>query len=111
MITYKGYAGLIDYDSSAGVFGGRVMNANVLISFEGRTAAELRRSFENVVDLYLAECRAAGKPPEKPYNGTIVVRVGPELHRRVALKAATARKSMNKYITSLLRQATRDKAS
>jgi predicted HicB family RNase H-like nuclease len=106
MITYRGYAGQIDYDARAGVFGGSVVNANVLISFEGRTAAELRRSFKNVVDLYLAECKAAGKPAERPYNGTIVVRLGPELHRRVALKAAAARKSMNKYVTSLLMRAT-----
>ncbi len=109
MMTYKGYMGQIDYDSRARVFGGSVVNANVLISFEGRSAAELQRSFRNVVDLYLSECKASGRTPEKPYNGTIVVRLGPELHRRVALKAAAARKSMNKYVTSLLLRATEEK--
>ena len=111
MMTYKGYMGQIDYDSNAGVFGGTVVNANVLISFEGRSSTELLRSFKNVVDLYLSQCKAAGKAPEKPYNGTIVVRLGPELHRQVALKAAAARKSMNKYVASLLQRATQEKAS
>ncbi len=106
MMTYKGYAGQIDYDSNADTFGGSVINANALISFEGRTATELRRSFRNVVDLYLAECKSSGKAPEKPYNGTFVVRLGPELHRRIALKAAAARKSMNKYVISVLQNAT-----
>jgi predicted HicB family RNase H-like nuclease len=103
--------GQIDYDSNAGVFGGTVVNANVLISFEGRSSAELLRSFKNVVDPYLSQCKATGKAAEKPYNGTIVVRFGPELHRRVALKAAAARKSMNKYVASLLQRATQEEAS
>ena len=111
MMTYKGYAGQIDYDSKAGVFGGSVVNANVLISFEGRDAAELRDSFKNVVDLYLAECKAVGKAPERPYNGTIIVRVGPDLHRRVALKAAATRLSVNRYVTSLIERATTDSGS
>jgi predicted HicB family RNase H-like nuclease len=76
------------------------------MSFEGKTVAKLRKSFRDVVDTYLADCKAAGKLPEKPYNGTIIVRVDPEIHRRVAMKAAASRKSMNKYIQSLLEKAT-----
>ena len=108
MITFKGYAGQIDFDADAEVFGGTVVNANVLMSFEGKTVAELRKSFRDVVDTYLADCKAAGRQPKKPYNGTIIVRVGPEIHRRVAMKAAASRKSMNKYVVSLLEQATED---
>jgi predicted HicB family RNase H-like nuclease len=111
VITYKGYGGQVDFDADAEVFGGTVVNANVLMSFEGKTVAELRKSFRDVVDTYLADCKAAGKQPEKPYNGTIIVRVDPEIHRRVALKAAASRKSMNKYIQSLLEKATEDFAA
>ena len=111
MITYMGYAGQVDFVADAEVFGGTVVNANVLMSFEGKTVAELRRSFRNVVDTYLADCKAAGRQPEKPYNGTIIVRVDPEIHRRVAMKAAASRKSMNKYVESLLEKATEDFAA
>ena len=111
VITYKGYAGQVDFDADAEVFGGTVVNANVLMSFEGKTVAELRKSFRDVVDTYLADCKAAGKRPEKPYNGTIIVRVDPEIHRRVAMKAAASRKSMNKYVQSLLEKATEDFAA
>jgi len=108
LITYKGYAGQVDFDSSAGVFGGTVANANVLMSFEGKNVAELRKSFRDVVDSYLADCKEAGRQPEKPYNGTLIIRVDPEIHRRVVLKAAASRKSMNKYVESLLQEATKD---
>lgn len=108
MISYKGYAGQVDLDADAEVLGGTVVNANVLMSFEGKTVAELRKSFRDVVDTYLADCKATGKQPEKPYNGTIIVRVDPEIHRRVAMKAAASRKSMNRYLQSLLEKATED---
>ena len=111
MITYKGYAGQVDFDADAEVFGGTVVNANVLMAFEGKTVAELRKSFRDVVDTYLADCKATGTQPKKPYNGTIIVRVGPEIHRRVAMKAAASRKSMNKYVQSLLEKATEDFAA
>lgn len=83
-----------------------VVDAKILMSFRGRNVAELKKSFRDVVDTYLVDCKAAGRRPEKPYNGTIVLRVDPEIHRRVAMKAATQRKSMNKYVESLLEKAT-----
>jgi predicted HicB family RNase H-like nuclease len=111
MISYKGYAGRVEFDDNAEVFTGTVVNAKILMSFRGRNVAELKKSFRDVVDTYLADCRAKGRKPEKPYNGTIVLRVDPEIHRRVAMKAATQRKSMNKYVESLLEKATEDLAS
>ncbi len=109
-MTYKGYAANIDFDDDVEVFCGTVVNANVLISFRGGTVAELKKSFHSVVDTYLADCKAAKKAPEKPYNGTIIVRVDPAIHRRVAMKAASSRKSMNKFVQSLLEKATEDLA-
>ncbi|MBE3063974.1 MAG: type II toxin-antitoxin system HicB family antitoxin [Spirochaetes bacterium] len=88
MITCNGFAGQVDFDPDAEVFGGTVVNANVLMSFEGKTVAERRKSLRDVVDAYLADCTAAGKQHEKPYNGTIIIRVDPEIHRRLAMKAA-----------------------
>jgi predicted HicB family RNase H-like nuclease len=66
VITYKGYAGQVDFDPDAEVFGGTVVNANVLMSVEGKTVAALRKSLRDVVDTYLADCKAVGKQPEKP---------------------------------------------
>jgi predicted HicB family RNase H-like nuclease len=68
----------------------------------------MRKSFHDVVDTCLADCKAAGRLPEKPCNGTIIVCVDPAIHRRVAIKAAANKKSMNKYVRSLLEKATED---
>jgi predicted HicB family RNase H-like nuclease len=108
MLTYHGYIGRVDFDENAHTFFGTVINANVLISFSGSTVRELEKSFHNVVDSYLEDCKEEGSEPEKPYNGTITVRVSPEIHRRVAIKASVCKESMNKYVEKLLERDTAD---
>lgn len=102
-MTYNGYIGAVEYDDNARTFSGRVINANVLISFRGDSVRELEASFHSVVEAYLEDCRESGVEPEKPYNGTLTVRVDPEVHRKVALKALEKRVSMNRYVEGLLR--------
>ncbi len=108
MLNHKGYIGRVDFDENAHTFFGTVINANVLISFRGSTVDELEESFHNVVDSYLEDCKEEGVSPEKPYNGTITVRVDPEIHRRVALKASMCKESMNKHVERLLEKDTED---
>jgi len=90
-MTYKGYIGAVEYDDNAKTLSGRVVNANVLVSFR------------SVVDAYLEDCRENGIEPERPYNGTMTVRVDPEVHTRVALRASEKHLSMNRYVEGLLR--------
>lgn len=64
----------------------------------------LRKAFEEAVDDYLEMCGKQGIEPEKPLKGSFNVRIGPELHRKLALAAARKRISLNKYIADLLRK-------
>lgn len=110
MLAYKGYIGEVDYDDNAETFHGKAVNANVLVSFRGRTVDELKASFRSVVDAYLEDCKESGTEPVKPYNGTLTLRLDPAIHRRVVLKASAVRVSMNKYVESLLVRDTQDMA-
>jgi predicted HicB family RNase H-like nuclease len=111
MLGYAGFIGEVDFDENARTFYGKVVNANVLISFRGRTVDELEQSFHDVVDTYLEDCRQEGRAPERPYSGKITVRVEPTVHKRVAIKAASCKKSMNEYLRSLIEKDTADLAS
>lgn len=104
MISYKGYSAEVDYDEDAEVFYGTVNNINAIMAFRGSSVAELKQSFADVVETYLEECRRTGMQPEKPFSGKITLRVTPELHRKLAIKAASARESMNRYIEDLILQ-------
>ena len=105
MMEYKGYLGQVEYDDEAGIFHGEVVNLRDVITFQGESVDELRRAFRESVDDYLAFCAARGEEPEKPYSGTFTVRIPPELHRDVALRARLAGKSLNGWVTDLLGQA------
>ena len=53
IIEYKGYVGSVEFSENDGVFYGKVPGIRSLISYEGRTAAELVSDFRESVDNYL----------------------------------------------------------
>jgi predicted HicB family RNase H-like nuclease len=100
MMEYKGYsAGPIDFDAEDSTFSGTVAGLRDVIHFEGSTAKELTRSFRESIDAYLAVCREAGRDPDRPFSGKILVRTEPALHRKAALRAAAEGVSLSQWIT------------
>jgi len=99
-MEYKGYAaGPIDFDPEEETFSGIVLGLKDVIHFEGSNAAELRTSFENGIDDYLAQCAESGEEPDKPFNGKILVRTEPALHRKAAIRAAAEGLSLSQWIS------------
>jgi predicted HicB family RNase H-like nuclease len=101
-LEYRGYIALIELDDDGDCFHGRVMNTRDVINFYGRTPAELRAEFATSVDEYIAFCAERGVEPEKPYSGRLLVRLNPEVHRALAVKAARQHKSLSKLIRESL---------
>ena len=102
MIEYKGYIGKVEVDEEASILLGEVINLRDVITFEGRTVKELRQAFKDSIDDYLEFCASRGENPEKPFSGRFVVRVSPELHREISVKAKVADKSLNGWISEVL---------
>ena len=107
MMQYKGYVGRVEYDDEAGIFHGEVVNTRDVITFQGRTVQELRKTFRDSVEDYLAFCKERGEDPEKPFSGQFVTRVSPDLHRRINLAAALAGKSVNAWVMEQLEKGVR----
>ena len=108
MIEYKGYIGVFEFDPEIDAFHGSVINTNDVITFYGKSIAELRKEMRTSVDEYLAFCQEEGRSPEKPFSGKLLIRTNPELHRRVAQEAARHQTSMNAYIQEILEKAVGD---
>lgn len=104
MIEYRGYTGVFEYDDEYEFFAGHVVDTRDGINFEGRSVAELKESMRRAVDDYLSFCEDTGREPSRPYSGRILVRVDPEIHRRLATSARGRRMSMNAYIAQRLRE-------
>ena len=95
MMVHKGYTGALDVDADADLITGVVLGTTDVITFQGATVAEARKSFVESVDFYLEMCRTRGKTPEKPFSGRFVVSISPELHRALAVTAEARRMSLN----------------
>ncbi len=101
-LEYKGYNGTIEYSKEDGVFYGKVIGIQSLISYEGETGPELENDFKEAIESYLKECKAEGTQPEKAFKGSFNVRVSPELHKLAALRARDNGESLNKIVSESL---------
>ena len=87
MMNYKGYEAIVEYDEEAGIFHGEVANLRDVVTFQGKSVAELKRALAASIEDYLAFCKERGEEPEKPFSGQFVVRTEPSLHRHGACGA------------------------
>jgi predicted HicB family RNase H-like nuclease len=100
-MTYKGYYGVVQYDDEAKIFHGEVINTRTVITFQGTTVDEIETAFRDSVDDYLDWCKERNKEPEKPFSGRFVLRLSPDLHRKLNLKAKMSNNSLNSFNSML----------
>jgi predicted HicB family RNase H-like nuclease len=105
IMSHKGYSARIEYDDDDGIFFGRLAGINDVIGFHADSVEELRAAFHEAVNDYIETCAKIGKDPQKPYSGKMMFRVSPELHRRAAIAAELAGKSLNQWAEETLHEA------
>ncbi len=104
MMHYKGYLGKVEFDADAKLLHGEVMGIRDVVTFEGQSVSEVEKAFHESVDDYLDFCRKRGERPEKPFSGQFVLRLNPELHRRLNMLAQASGKSLNSFVVDCLGQ-------
>ena len=105
VMTYKGYNARIEFDPRDNIFVGRILGIEDGISFHGTTVRQLKEHFEAAINHYLADCKAAGRKPDKPASGKLMLRVPPELHAKAIIIARSSGKSLNQWASELLAKA------
>ena len=73
IMEYKGYHTKVEFDADS---------------------LSLRGVIEGIND-YVEFCAEVGKEPEREYKGTFNIRISPELHKKIALKAFKEGYSLN----------------
>jgi predicted HicB family RNase H-like nuclease len=105
MMEFQGYIGKVEYDDDASLFHGEVINTRDVITFQGKSVAELKKAFRESVNDYLTFCAERGEEPDKPYSGQFVTRIPPDLHRKASIAATADGKSLNAWVAEKLRTA------
>ena len=105
VMSYKGYLARIEYDDADGIITGRLAGIRDGVGFHADTVKGLRAAFHEAVEDYLETCAKIGKEPQRAYSGQMMFRVNPEVHRRAALAAELAGKSLNQWAEEVLGKA------
>lgn len=106
MMQYKGYSGRVEYDDDAEIFHGEVIGLRDVITFQGTTVEEIKRAFKESVDDYIDFCAQLGHAPEKPFTGKFMLRLSPDLHRKVYVAAKQSGESINSWVNEQLQHLT-----
>lgn len=103
-MKYKGYESVVEFDDEAEIFHGEIINIRDVITFQGSSVEELKQAFQDSVNDYLEFCNQRGEEPDKPFSGKFVVRINPQLHKVIAIRARQEGKSLNSWIEQQLSQ-------
>lgn len=105
VLSHEGYVAEVTYEEGDQLMHGTAINERAVLHFAGRNIEELKAAFADTIADYRDWCRDRGLELERPYSGTLSLRISPELHRRVAEQAAKAGESVNPFIAERLKEA------
>lgn len=81
---------------------GKIEGIADLITFESLDATKIEDEFHNAVDDYLTFCKEVGKDPDKSYKGSFNVRISPDLHKKLAIKAFKNDESLKQTVENAI---------
>ncbi len=104
-MTYKGYSAFIQYSQGDACLVGRVIGITDVIGFHGDSITEMKMAFEEAIDDYLETCQKLNRDPNKPFSGRFNVRLEPQTHAKLVVKAAQKNQSLNQFVRETLERA------
>lgn len=98
------YKAKIEYDPELDMFRGKILGLNGSADFYGKTPAALRKEFKNSLKVFLEICEEKGIEATKNYSGKFNLRIPSRLHREIAAHATAADKSINEWVSEVLKR-------
>ena len=108
MMEVDDYKAKIEYDAELDQFRGEILGLNGSADFYGKSYASLRKEFKNSLRVYLEVCEEKGIAPTKEYSGKFNLRIPPRLHGEIAARATVAGKSINQWVSEILKRSTHE---
>lgn len=97
-MRYKGFLGSIEISVEDNCLHGKLLFIDDLVTYEAESPLQLKTEFEAAVSDYLESCKELGRAPNKPFSGTFNVRIGSDLHYKLAQYAITKDSSINDVV-------------
>ncbi|OQW91570.1 MAG: hypothetical protein BWK78_04235 [Thiotrichaceae bacterium IS1] len=102
LLTYKEFLGSIEVSIEDNCLYGQLQYIADTISYEATSVAELQQAFEEAVDDYITTCQELGKPVQRPFQGSLLIPVAPDLHCQIAIQARKEKLSLEDFVRKTL---------
>ena len=108
MMEVDGFKAKIEFDPDLDLFRGEILGLNGSADFYGKSPASLRKEFRNSLRIFLEVCEEKGVEPTREYSGKFNLRIPPSLHSEISARATADNKSINQWVSEVLRQSVHD---
>jgi len=98
VLCHRDFIGSVHFSAPDDCFFGKIEGIDDLVTFEGRSVAELTSAFKEAVADYLEICKQTGKPAHKTYRGSFNIRIPPKLHKQAVRKSLLMGISLNQLV-------------
>lgn len=106
VMTIDGHQAVIVFDPEIELFRGEFIGLSGGADFYARDIEGLKQEGAISLRVYLDDCKEKGREPYRKYSGKFNLRIRPELHERITLRARAENKSINMLVNDILEQAT-----
>jgi len=103
-LVFEDVIGSVHFSSVDETFFGKLEGINDLVTFEGSSVKELKKSFKEAVLDYKALCKETGKDVNKSFKGSFNVRIDPKLHELAYIKATKEGISLNQFVQAAMKK-------
>lgn len=110
ILEINGYRAVVQYDPDIDMFRGEYIGLNGGADFYAKDIDGLRKEGEISLRVFLDMCQEDGVEPRKEYSGRFNLRVSPQLHAEVAMRAMADGKSLNQWVADILDESLHAKA-
>lgn len=104
IMTLDTYHAKIEYDEELDLFRGEILGLSGGADFYGKNTKELRAEFKKSLQVFLEVCKEKGIEPRRHFSGKFNLRITPELHEKLAIKAHAEGKSINTLALEALQE-------
>jgi len=108
MMEVDGFKAKIEFDPDLDLFRGEILGLNGSADFYGKSPASLRKEFRNSLNVFLEVCAEKEIEPTKEYSGKFNLRIPPSLHSEISARATADNKSINQWVSEVLKQSVHD---
>jgi predicted HicB family RNase H-like nuclease len=104
IMEIDGFKAKIEYDPELDQFRGEILGLNGGADFYGNSPGSLRREFKRSLKVFLEVCKENSISPTKEFSGRFNLRIPPTLHGEIANQAAAEDKSINQWVSEVLKE-------